>query len=122
MPETVALFRRRGLGDDHAVNLLIILDGTYKLPNRWVTRQLRGREWSVIRVWQHFLKKSPQRLPHPHPQSAQQLEGVRPLPLNSTPATLRQLAKRRIALVLSQRTWCLDPYLPEQLVWVMVHP
>jgi hypothetical protein len=26
MPEPVALFRRRGLGDGHAVNLLIILD------------------------------------------------------------------------------------------------
>jgi very-short-patch-repair endonuclease len=27
--------------------------------DRYVTRQLRGRGWKVIRVWQHSLKKSP---------------------------------------------------------------
>ncbi len=33
MPETVALFRRRGLGDDHVKNLPIVLDDRHKLPN-----------------------------------------------------------------------------------------
>jgi DNA mismatch endonuclease (patch repair protein) len=27
--------------------------------DRHVTRQLRGRGWKVIRIWQHSLKKSP---------------------------------------------------------------
>jgi very-short-patch-repair endonuclease len=27
--------------------------------DRRVTRQLRGRGWKVIRIWQHSLKKSP---------------------------------------------------------------
>jgi DNA mismatch endonuclease (patch repair protein) len=27
--------------------------------DRHVTRQLRGRGWKVIRLWQHSLKKSP---------------------------------------------------------------
>ena len=27
--------------------------------DRRVTRELRGRGWKVIRIWQHSLKKSP---------------------------------------------------------------
>jgi len=33
MPEPETLFRRNGLGDDHAVNLPIVLDDGHKLPN-----------------------------------------------------------------------------------------
>jgi very-short-patch-repair endonuclease len=40
-------------------NLPIVLDDGHKLSNCWVTRQLRGRGWKVIRIWQHSLKKSP---------------------------------------------------------------
>ncbi len=77
----------------------------------------------AMESYPHLATRPPKvsiRLPHPHPPNPHHLEGVRPLPLNSTPATLRQLAKRRIALVLSQHTWCLDPYLPQQAASVMV--
>jgi len=41
MPEPETLFRRNGLGDDHAVNLPIVLNDEHKLPNRLTPAALR---------------------------------------------------------------------------------
>jgi len=90
--------------------------------DRHVTRQLRGRGCKVIRVWQHCLQKSPAACLNRIRHALTTYRGTDLRLGIPRQLTIRQLAKRRIALVLRPRTRCLDPYLPERPVWVMVHP
>ena len=51
MPEPETLFRRPRLGDDHAVNLPIVVDDGHKLPNRLAPTEMTGLAPGVVRIF-----------------------------------------------------------------------
>jgi hypothetical protein len=51
MPEPVALSWRGRLDDDHAVNLPIVEDDGFKLPNRLAPTEMTGLAPGVVRIF-----------------------------------------------------------------------
>jgi hypothetical protein len=51
MPQAVALFRRRKLDDDYAVNLPIVEDDGFKLPNCLTPTEMTGLTSGVVRIF-----------------------------------------------------------------------
>ena len=51
MPQAVALFRRRKLGDGDAVNLPIVEDDWFKLPNCLTPTEMTGLTSGVVRIF-----------------------------------------------------------------------